>query len=71
MPIYFFKIEGYNIVEAKEMNDETDAPQTLINIDKDGTGNLAFHAPDVEKAKQYMDEHIKIHKNWNLTDLSS
>jgi hypothetical protein len=71
MPIYFFKVEQYNVVEAKEMDGDENAPQTLINVDKDGNGNLVFHAPDIARAKIYSEGHLRIHKNWDDPELLS
>jgi len=65
MPQFLVKIEEYVISEITEMEDGADAPQTLINIDKNGTGSMALHAPDSALAELYSKEHLRIHKNWN------
>jgi hypothetical protein len=65
MPHYLFRIGEYAIEEITEMEDETNAPETLINIDKNGTGSMALYAPDAARAEMYSMAHLRIHKNWN------
>jgi hypothetical protein len=65
MPNFLLTINEYHILEITEMDDETDAPQTLVNIDKYGSGNMALHAPDAARAEQFSQAHLSIHKNWD------
>jgi hypothetical protein len=68
MPTYLFDIENYQVVNATEIEGDDDAPQTLLNIDKNGTGSMALNALNFEQAASFNREHLRIHQNWNNPD---
>ena|GEM_PF-5850723 len=69
MPTYLFNIAHYELVNTTEIEGDEEAPQTLINLDKEGTGNIALNAIDFAMARLFCGEHIRLHRSWDAPDL--